>query len=719
MKGTFFSPLSKSLNEESSISVLTVAENRRHLGFNNFLFTAEIFGFTKIYRLRSESYKFHSESAYWLNRLRTLAKFLNGRSTGHNINEVFLIIDSYDSLFFHDANKLLNIYNDYYDGKVVFAAEELCDTAACRFDLGQKAKYYHLAPLDSPYKFPNAGVLIGKRQNLLDLINCAITHYHRLISGSIVGDDQSALGFCYTSFPQNFTLDYHRKLFAVISSVQCEDCRELFNSFFNSPPHILHFAGVRYEDNQYQKFNPCQKALANCYNFMGHYISENVTRLAPTLRIVVVIPSVPSKLINLRPMMHAVLSQSLKPSKIYIILESNVDGTEEYMTYVEPLLIPDIIDVRFYNPAVGQTCKLIPVLEVEKALDTLIVTIDDDMIYKPNMLSDLVRRHMNFPHAALGYAGQVIDADLVVRSADTWRDRAEGVDILEAFLGAIYRRDFFDDSFLTQPIPEVCKSTDDIWISAHLAKKKISRIQLPPLDSLDHLTYPTNERITLRTSHLPKDSPQQNLCAFYLLNHFQKTWYKNPHACPVRFEPLKTASLHYMGVDASWDRNFHISKCSSTYMKLMSPNVTEVVVGTIFDTKNTLWSQNHEYSMRLVSYKICIRQHLSQTKQNFRTLDLPYSNEICYFPPTNHPFHERGDYNIVFQYDLNFCMYPVYGGGGALMCAMFPRQGLQTHHVSVVLTDTGDLSFYEYDSQKLVPLKLVPVLSRKVTGVKR
>merc|ERR1712054_21652 len=67
----------------------------------------------------------------------------------------------------------------------------------------------------------------------------------------------------------------------------------------------------------------------------------------------------------------------------------------------------------------------------------------------------------------------------LVLSADTKEYNAapHAVDILEAFLGAVYRRAFFDDAIFQ--IDPACRTTDDIWISQHLAERGVARVKLP------------------------------------------------------------------------------------------------------------------------------------------------------------------------------------------------------------------------------------------------
>ena len=101
---------------------------------------------------------------------------------------------------------------------------------------------------------------------------------------------------------------------------------------------------------------------------------------------------------------------------------------------------------------VGPATKLLPTLTLERDPSTLLITADDDVWYHAEAVAELVTAIQTWPHAAYNFAGQLIepkDGDSYrVLSADTkafsWEPQA--VDILEAFLGAVYRRDFFSDA---------------------------------------------------------------------------------------------------------------------------------------------------------------------------------------------------------------------------------------------------------------------------------
>jgi hypothetical protein len=112
------------------------------------------------------------------------------------------------------------------------------------------------------------------------------------------------------------------------------------------------------------------------------------------------------------------------------------------------------------------------------------------------------------------------------------------VDILEAFLGAVYRRSFFDADALVARQPPECVTTDDIWFAAHLASRGVPRVKLPmPFDR-------PVETAADAVSPLRKDNvgglSKNDVCAAAVLRQLQ-TWpwrEAAPEACGVRLDPL-------------------------------------------------------------------------------------------------------------------------------------------------------------------------------------
>ncbi|CAB9531711.1 expressed unknown protein [Seminavis robusta] len=200
-------------------------------------------------------------------------------------------------------------------------------------------------------------------------------------------------------------------------------------------------------------------------------------------------------------------------------------------------------DCEDYGPAT----KLIPTLEKETDPDTLIITVDDDknVAYPPNFVEALLRQHLKAPYIAFANAGEMIEIDhfpssgVRVRSVshdDEW-EQLVAVDILQGFQGAIYRRDFFSFESI-KIIPNDCFWAEDVWISAELARKGITRVRIPCTPSN---TWQTDAIVADKppgANNYLVGKPKKDRCAAELLPYFQKSWRQTEQRIPMGFEWL-------------------------------------------------------------------------------------------------------------------------------------------------------------------------------------
>ena len=233
------------------------------------------------------------------------------------------------------------------------------------------------------------------------------------------------------------------------------------------------------------------------YNFLvSKYLSNAPVQMKfctkynrKAIRLVASLTTLPHRLANIDVTLESLVSQHVKPNVIYLNIPKQYS---RFHISVDSTLVARLMDKfnnRYGIPLVvnrldkdlGPISKLLPTLRQENDPETIIITVDDDMIFKPTLFGILLQSHLNNPSIAFGVSGQMIDMDIDgsvhVRTAWKWKDGAYPVDILEGFTGAIYRRDFFDVDILAD-IPHPCVSTDDIWISAHLAHRGFPRVKL-------------------------------------------------------------------------------------------------------------------------------------------------------------------------------------------------------------------------------------------------
>lgn len=140
----------------------------------------------------------------------------------------------------------------------------------------------------------------------------------------------------------------------------------------------------------------------------------------------------------------------------------------------------------------GPITKLLGGLIREEDPDTLIISVDDDIIYPRTMVTQLLEHHEQYPNATVGSSGFIwgkfpfyLSGNYNQSSKNLWFNLKPGskVDYLAGYAGIIYKRRFFppvDDlkeKFLKQSInSKYLKFHDDIYISSYLCSKDIDRI---------------------------------------------------------------------------------------------------------------------------------------------------------------------------------------------------------------------------------------------------
>lgn len=132
----------------------------------------------------------------------------------------------------------------------------------------------------------------------------------------------------------------------------------------------------------------------------------------------------------------------------------------------------------------GSIDKLLHALRMEF---DLILTLDDDMIYSPELVRDLLAYSEEFPESALCYRGKIIEPGKSYRRTTLLegkcggrrqrgvrQSKGEPVDIITGVWGALYRREWFDYDTLLERSRRF-PSTDDIVISSLLAELGIEK----------------------------------------------------------------------------------------------------------------------------------------------------------------------------------------------------------------------------------------------------
>lgn len=154
----------------------------------------------------------------------------------------------------------------------------------------------------------------------------------------------------------------------------------------------------------------------------------------------------------------------------------------------------------------GPGTKLIGALLLEKDPETVIITIDDDMVYDNGTVKWL-STHMR-PGIALSFACEMWDVfGIEVISFGMWTVYDYFMTTprvcngwLNGWAGVAYHVSSFGPDIWTfqQSLPAGCFNNDDMWLSAYVARQGVVRIYMPQV--LRHVKHVRNLKLSLSTN---------------------------------------------------------------------------------------------------------------------------------------------------------------------------------------------------------------------------
>lgn len=200
-------------------------------------------------------------------------------------------------------------------------------------------------------------------------------------------------------------------------------------------------------------------------------------------RLVVSLSTLPSRVNNIKPVLKSILKNTLKPDLIYLnIPKFSMREKVEYKinpknVEFDPKIIVNRIDTDY-----GPITKLYPVLEKETDPDTVIICIDDDIIYDKNLIQTLYDQSVQNPESCICSRGwSYINLGKTFIPVFFPLYFVKKVKILQCFAGVLYKRSFFENIQKFKKFMNVkeCFTTDDIIISKFLESEAIGILSIP------------------------------------------------------------------------------------------------------------------------------------------------------------------------------------------------------------------------------------------------
>ena len=209
--------------------------------------------------------------------------------------------------------------------------------------------------------------------------------------------------------------------------------------------------------------------------------------------IIVSLTTIPSRIGYIKPVIYSLLSQTHKPNKIELNLALKPlknDISWKVPRWLENL---DAVEIFWLDHDYGPASKFIPTLIRHKDDDAMVIVVDDDMFYPKDLIETFVYYDSKVfnSNAVLCSNGHLIAKNLNFADSSSskriefkysdLKNNYRKVAIIEGCGGYCLRSKFFNLQELqdTANAPKGCILMDDVWISGHLSRHGIEKIQIP------------------------------------------------------------------------------------------------------------------------------------------------------------------------------------------------------------------------------------------------
>jgi hypothetical protein len=232
--------------------------------------------------------------------------------------------------------------------------------------------------------------------------------------------------------------------------------------------------------------------------------------------IIVSMTTSPKRIHTLKTVLKRLMEQTIQPDKIVLNIPHIFKRTGETYTIPDYLYQPWLYINRCED--IGPATKILPTRLLFKDPNTIIISVDDDILYKKNMIETFLK----YSHLPYVLSGGLSGSYKKVKIGDEYLNVSQ---LIEGHAGVFYRKKHLDKIKLSLDFKN-CFTSDDFTISNQLGKHKIEILKIPNTidkilkiglkkDAL-HLSEDNNKRYQECANHLKKQN-QLFIEHFYIL----------------------------------------------------------------------------------------------------------------------------------------------------------------------------------------------------------
>ena len=196
-------------------------------------------------------------------------------------------------------------------------------------------------------------------------------------------------------------------------------------------------------------------------NMNNNYLSDNMNNnYLP--EIIISLTTSPKRLPKIKPVIDSIMNQTLLPNKIVLNLPYVFKRFNTTFDCIPTFILDNSKIIVNRCEDIGPITKILPTIPLARDMDSIIISIDDDIIYSNNLIELLVNKSL-------------LNPECVITGSGVGSYRNNLYELAEGYTGILYRKKFLIDFSLDEikNFNRACYLGDDLIISNFLAKKNI------------------------------------------------------------------------------------------------------------------------------------------------------------------------------------------------------------------------------------------------------
>lgn len=191
-------------------------------------------------------------------------------------------------------------------------------------------------------------------------------------------------------------------------------------------------------------------------------------------RIVITMTTSPQRIHKIKPVIDCLINQTVKPDTIYLNLPRVFKRDNSIFKSIPDFIKNNsLITINFCND-LGPATKILASIPAEKHPETILLSVDDDIYYPPEMLETYLYWSQKFPQAV------ITGTTFMYLPQEQKYNPLFPCELLEGFSGVLYKNKFLQDfdPSIYRDCPLECYLADDFVLSNFLLKKNIPILAL-------------------------------------------------------------------------------------------------------------------------------------------------------------------------------------------------------------------------------------------------